>query len=144
VYAISYAHLDEIPATLPVPGPRYILLLAADIDEAFPGRIGLAQRILDSGCVYYCGWGAGCSMMDDLIDGEYVVRTLDTQSEGVIMTTWHEASLGEALDFALRHAEPDEAFSSGCNSILLAAVGNNFWHTEMIRLASPYLTQDAI
>jgi hypothetical protein len=62
--------------------------------------------------------------MDEVV----LERELKSGHERTIMTTWHHGvPLEEAVDFALRHATPDDALSQGCEAVVLAAVGDAGW-----------------
>ena len=62
--------------------------------------------------------------MHDLVDEVLVVKELDASGEGgTVMTTWHaDEPLAEAVEFALRSAEPDIGLAEGCEATVLIAV----------------------
>ena len=78
--------------------------------------------------------------MDDVV--------LESELKGgpkqTIMTTWHtDELLSEAVDFALRHAHPDDALAHGCGAIVLAAVDNSEW-AKALRNAAQQLVSPSV
>ena len=124
VFVLQLADLKDFPSTLMLPCARFVLLVASDFSATSADRYAIAERILNAGCVYLCTWGPSCELMHDLADEAFATKQLDASSEGgTVMTTWHaDESLADAVEFALRSAEPDAAFSEGCEAIVLVAV----------------------
>jgi hypothetical protein len=140
VYLLSLTNLADFPARLDLPCPRFVLLLAADFDVSTAERNDLAERALQAGCVYFCAWGNNCEIMHDIFDETVLAHDLCRESEGTIMTTWHsDEPLADAAHFALMSAEPDGIYSAGCDAVVLAAVGNSKWLSELESTAAQYV-----
>lgn len=123
VFTLQLGDLKDFPSRLGLPCARFVLLIAADFSTTGADRYAIAERILDAGCVYFCAWGPGCELMHDLADEAFVIRQAASSDGGAVMTTSHaDESLAEAVEFALRSAEPDGAFSDACEAIVLVAV----------------------
>jgi hypothetical protein len=89
--------------------------------------------LLDQGAVYFCCWGPGCERTHDIAHEEVQVKEADEDEDedSVIMTTWHDQEeMTEVIEFSLTAAEPDEAFSSGCNAVLVISVGSIYWAAQ--------------
>ena len=146
MYLLYLTHLDDFPVRVDVPGSRFVLLYAADTKSHFGDRVAAASRILNAGCVYFCAWGPGCELMHDVVDECVLEQGLFLDSEGTIMTTWHDSeSLADAVEFALLSAEPDGIYRVGCDSVVLATVGNLSWAQETRHAAAKFILRaDAI
>jgi hypothetical protein len=142
VFVLQLSDLRDFPREVGLPCSRFILLLAADFFAITADRYGIAERILDAGCVYLCTWGPRCELMHDVADEAFVMKQLSAQNaDGTIMTTWHaDDSLSEVIEFALRSTEPDAAFSAGCDAILLVAVPPTASGAELEAAARSNLT----
>jgi hypothetical protein len=135
VYGIHCAKFEDLPAAITVASPRFVLLVAAD-RELITGIHGTLRRLLDIGCVYLCAWGPQCEQLHDDMDHVVLMRELDGAAQRTIMTSWHsQESLGEAAEFTLLWAVPDSAVASGCDSVVLASVGNAEWGGSLARIA---------
>jgi hypothetical protein len=63
-------------------------------------------------------------------------QELDGVAKRTIMTSWHSnESLDEAAEFALLWAVPDSTVAVGCDSVVLASVGNIEWGASLARVA---------
>ena len=146
VYLLELTHIDDFPMKVDVPGSRFVLLHAADTKSYLGDRAVAASRILTAGCVYFCAWGPGCKLMHDVVDERVLEEGLFLDSEGTIMTTWHDSEpLSDAVEFALLSAEPDGIYRDRCDSVVLATVGNPSWSQETRRAAAKFIRKaDAI
>jgi hypothetical protein len=139
VYLLTLERLEDLPRWFGLPCPGFVLLLAADATSVDGDDAHLAQRIVEAGCVYFCGWGPGSQTMHDLVDEAVLERGLFDDPEDTIATAWHgDASLSEAVTFALQ-AEPDESYRQGCDAVVLAVVANPAWVDEVVAVAQPLL-----
>lgn len=130
LFVLAAAVPEDIPATLPVPGPYFVCLLAWDARQASAAEIiAVAGRLLAAGCAYAVCWGPDCERVHDAFDE----ADLAQRPNGPwAMTTWHtDAPLSEATWFALFTALPDDAFAEGCRSVIGVSVGSRAWATEL-------------
>ena len=135
VYGIHCAKFEDLPAAIAIASPRFVLLVAADGGH-ITGIDDTLRRLLDIGCVYLCAWGPQCEQLDDDMDHVVLRQELDGAAKRTIMTSWHSnESLDEAAEFALLWAVPDPAVASGCDSVVLASVGNAEWGASLARVA---------
>jgi hypothetical protein len=133
VFVAEAERIEQLPQLLSLPCPRFVLLLA-DAQGRSPDAI--LGELLDRGCVYLCAWGAACEQTHDNMDDVVLEREIKGAPEQTIMTTWHDKeSLDEAVDFALRHARPDDALVPGCDAVVLAAIGSPEWARELHGIA---------
>ena len=130
LFALDAALPEDIPATLPVPGPNFVCLLAWDARQASAAEIvAVAGRLLAAGCVYAVCWGPDCERVHDAFDEADLARR---PNGPWAMTTWHtDEPLSEAIWFALFTARPDDAFAEGCRSVVGVSVGSRAWATEL-------------
>lgn len=144
VFVASPERLEGLPPLLRLPCARFILLLAYD-HELAPARLEeILGELLDRGCVYLCAWGPACEHVHAIMDDVALERELRGGPKQTIMTTWHiDEQLSEAVDFALRHARPDDALAQGCDAIVLAAVDNSDWAQALRNAADSSLRRSS-
>ena len=62
LFVVSAATPDDIPASLPVPSPHFVCLLAWDARGVSAVDVGsVAERLLRAGCAYAVCWGRTAS-----------------------------------------------------------------------------------
>ena len=121
---------DELPR-LTLSGRYFAALVACDASTIATEEIAsFAERLLDAGCVYVCCWEPDCERVHDIFDEVIVSRPA---SPGVIMTTWHNESLDEAVDFLLVDALPDAVFADQCLSSIAVVIGRPDWARVVVR-----------
>ena len=133
IFLLGVPTIDDIPAQIQVPSTRFVCLLAMDARPVSVATIAsVAERLLNSGCAYFCCWGPDCERVHDIVD-EVIVGSGVTPIEwGGVMTTWHDKdSLQEAVDFFLWSAAPDSAHAQRCASGVALRVGNEFDVVEL-------------
>lgn len=135
VFIAETDRIEDLPERISLPSSRFVLLLSYAHQDT-PARLAeTLGKLLDAGCVYLCAWGACCEYVHDIMDDVVLERELEGGPEQTIMTSWRaDEPLLEAVDFALRHAQPDGALARGCDAIVLAAVGNSEWAQELREL----------
>jgi hypothetical protein len=144
VYACDCPTFEAIVPRISVKSPRFVLLVAADVGTLAEINATLT-RLLDSGCVYLCAWGPGCEILHDAMDDVVVDQELAGAPESTVMTTWHSReTLAEAVEFALLWAVPDAALAEGCDSVVLASVGNATWAGEIVRTGASHVRRSVI
>jgi hypothetical protein len=135
LYGIHCTRFEDLAAAITVASPRFVLFVAADVG-LITGIDDTLRRLLDVGCEYLCAWGPQCEQLNDAMDHIVLMQELDGAAERTIMTTWHSNdSLDEAAQFALLWAVPDSAVARGCESVVLASVGNAEWGASLARVA---------
>jgi hypothetical protein len=140
VFITEADRIEDLPEHISLPYPRFVLLLAYAHRDVPPHLAQALGKLLDTGCVYLCAWGPGCEYVHDIMDDVVLDRELKGGPEQTIVTTWHaDEPLQEAIDFALRHAEPADALAQGCDAIVLAAVGDSQWAQALRNLTPPFL-----
>jgi hypothetical protein len=138
VYSVFAENLYSLVEALHPPCARFVLLVAADT-AGIPATDlhDWAGRALECGATYVCCWGPGAERLHEAVDLAANDRETDeSRADGVsvIMTTDHaQESLVEAAWFAVRAAYPVGIFESGTEAIILAAVGNREWYSELIQ-----------
>ena len=127
LYFISAPDFESLPDSFQLSGKYFVTLLVVDASVIKTNSIEkLAEKLLTSGCVYFCAWGPDCERVHDIFD-EMCLFT-----EPVIMTTWHEKdSLDEALWFFLTTTWPDDVYFDDCKSSVAIVVGNSEWETQV-------------
>ena len=64
LFVVSAATPDDIPASLPVPSPHFVCLLAWDARGVSAVDVGsVAERLLRAGCAYAVCWGPDCERL---------------------------------------------------------------------------------
>jgi len=86
-------------------GEFALLLLVSDPDVTGDEQASLSKSFVAQGCRYACCTGHGASSWDDSIDLATVIAELDGERDPqrTVMTTWHDESLADAVDFFLNH-----------------------------------------
>jgi hypothetical protein len=109
------------------------LLLAMDARETDTTRIfEVADKTLEMGLVYLCAWGPDCGRVHDIFDEQEVARQLDSNTDNLVMTTWHEhETLENALRFFVHSAFPPERYAQACADWIIAVVGEPSWVQEI-------------
>jgi hypothetical protein len=117
--------------------PKFICFLAWDASQETVEAIShVAEKLLNSGCVYFCAWGNDCERVHDITDEVCVSLYPSEDDESVIMTTWHkDESLDEALWFFLRCTWPDDHYFDICNSVVAISIGCSLEVQERINFA---------
>jgi hypothetical protein len=134
VYGCNSSTFEELPRSLNIASKRFVLFVAADVGSLTGIDTTLAQ-LLDCGCVYLCAWGPGCEQLHDAMDDIVLNREFEGAPESTIMTTWHsDDSLQDAAEFALLWAIPDADLAEGCDSVVLASIGNPNWGFDLARI----------
>jgi hypothetical protein len=143
VYVCYSPTLEELPLRLNIASKRFVLFVAADVGS-LTGIDSTLARLLDYGCVYLCAWGPGCEELHDAMDYVVLDQERDGAPERTIMTTWHSSdSLEEAAEFAVLWAVPDEDLAEGCDSVVLASIGNPKWRADLARIGAVHVPQGA-
>jgi hypothetical protein len=130
LFVLDVVDPDGVPATVPVPGPHFVCLLAWDACKATDTElVSLASRLLRAGCVYAVCWGPDCERVHDVFD----IADMNWRPDGPwAMTTWHtDDPLAEALWFSLFVAWPDAAFEDSCGSVVGISIGVPAWAAEV-------------
>jgi len=99
---------DQVDSLIVMPTPRWVCLVAWDFSQAAEdAQRGLARALLESGAVYICAWGPGCSHFHDVVDLE-IMRVSQDLKAPCIMTTWHaDETIEDALWYFLVCAVPE-------------------------------------
>jgi len=135
VFAAGVGRPDDasevVARDLPLSG-CFVALIACDAEACSEAElVGLAHRLLEAGCVYFCCWGPGCERVHDVIDH---VRSGNASLSGdaSVMTTWHgNEELEEVAEFAVRLAIPDDRFIDECRSVVALSIGNRAWQQRL-------------
>lgn len=100
---IEYVHLppNEAPPLLPSGPLRAVIISETTVADEWHN--GVAQWLVDAGCLYAIAWGAECEKWHDAVDWA-VLRNFDfgdIPDDKFVMTTWHsDEPMSEALWFA--------------------------------------------
>jgi hypothetical protein len=89
----------------------HLLLLAADVSRFSTDELcAIIDAAIEASVAYFCAWGHCCELAHDLFDETLVGDGLEPPRESpCVMTTWHDnESLAEAVDFAIRQAQPTD------------------------------------
>jgi hypothetical protein len=136
VYRCDSPTFEELPPCLNIASKRFVLFVAANV-SSLTGMDTTLTRLLDCGCVYLCAWGPGCEELHDAMDYVVLNQELAGEPERTIMTTWHSSdSLDEAAEFAVLWAVPDADLADGCDSVVLASIGNPKWGVDLARIGA--------
>ncbi len=92
---------DQTPPQLTI-GP-FRAIIISEIEVAQSWCNGVAEWLLESGCLYVVAWGVDCENWHDTVDWT-IVETFaggDIPDDKFVMTTWHTSdTLPETLWFA--------------------------------------------
>ena len=138
LYSLHLETADGL-SQLNLSSPKFVAFLAWDSSHATIEAISqVAEKLLNSGCVYLCAWGNGCERVHDIMD---VVLVGPDPSDDVapVMTTWHQDdSLDEALWFFLNSTWPDDQYFDDCRSAIAITVGGSREFQDRIAFALTY------
>jgi hypothetical protein len=119
---------------LQLPSSRFRLFVAADSSDTSAGAISeFASAALSRGMVYFCAWGPDCERFHDIVDEVKVMddigerRFVGPTASDSVLTTWHNETLEEALDFFANCAIPTDGFTVDSAFRLVICVGNHDW-----------------
>ena len=131
---VSVKSFEAIPARLPLAARTFVLFLAADARGiSNQPLLGYCTRLLNAGARYVCAWGPECSRVHDAFDQAAAELGLDN-SEGVVMTTWHDHEpLEEALWFAANAAFPDDHYADAGGALVALSVHSAGWESQIRR-----------
>src|SRR5215471_3164812 len=102
---------ESVPAQLNKLSGKFILLIAVDGTKLTDDQvINVAQNLINLGLCYLCVWGPDCERIHDLFDQVIVQLNPHESCRTVIMTTWHDEPLSEAVWYFRNCAWPAEAF----------------------------------
>jgi hypothetical protein len=130
LFVLELASPEELPDGITLTSPRFVCLVAWDARDVAEERIRLvARKLLDSGAVYVCSWGADCERVHDLVDSECAgPNPPEELLVPFVMTTGHaDMPLEQALWYVLFAAFPDDNAWDGCNSTLAISIGSPVW-----------------
>lgn len=148
LYMLDINTADEFHGLTNFSAKYFVCLLVWDSDVISREEVDrVAQILLDSGCVYYCIWGLGCSRAHDIIDDVIVDKVMAFGMDGLIMTTWHEEEdPDEALWYFLNVTIPDDPYSDDCSASLVISIGSGQDLLDRIRYAlrSPLSFSDEV
>jgi hypothetical protein len=145
VYLLPMDAITDFPQSFDLPGTRFVLLLAGDFDDPSLDLAGVARRIVDAGCAYFCAWGPACVLIHDEVDDAALAAHPLEDDESVLMTTWHDDEpLADAVVFAVGTAMPVGTYAIGCDATILAVSDRDSWLRDAKGAADKYLVQHAI
>jgi hypothetical protein len=133
LHVLELPSLDELPATLNLPGQYFGLFLVIDARQVTDETIRrLASSLIRVGMAYICIWGPDCERVHDLFDEVIVGLNPNESVESVKMTTWLAK---EGLDGALWHflnvAFPADDYWNECKAELVVVVDNQKWASHI-------------
>lgn len=122
--------LEDVPASLELCSPHFILLLALDALRIEDQRISaIAKALMSRGLAGVSVWGPDCSRVHVLFDIE---RDPDETDERVVVTTWHaDEPLSEAVCYFDLCAYPSSDFEHDCKDWIAIAVDNQLWEANI-------------
>jgi hypothetical protein len=129
----DFAALERVS----LPSAHTVLLIVVDACGVSTDVIDrVADRLLRSGLVYVCVWGADCERVHDIFDEVHVAHEVlgdiqvdDGRSEPdfALMTTWHaRETLEEAIWFFIQCAFPP-GVELKTVSYVAVTIGNTDW-----------------
>jgi hypothetical protein len=128
------------PAVINIPSVRFRMFVAVDATGVTADLIGeFVHAALSQGMVYLCAWGSDCERVHDVADEVIVAdsigerRFVQSEERDTIMTTWHDETLDEALDFFANWSIPSGRFEAGSDYWLAVIVGNPEWAATIRR-----------
>ena len=91
-------------------------------DDDSPGLgFKAARKLVDQGVGYLCAWGPVSEDIEESFDYASFMPECGPELPFTLMTTAHKDSLEEALDFALRWAQPPADLAEPLDHVLVAA-----------------------
>lgn len=140
IYLLDLESPAELLPPLNLPSRYFSCLCVMDARSVSADDLGsLSVQLLRAGCVYFCAWGPDCGRVHDVMDEILVGDNPPWTSFEDIMTTWHEDSLAEALEFFLKWTIPYNGFQVECRSGLVIVVGSTSWSQEI----ADYISNEA-
>src|SRR5215469_8684716 len=111
---------------------KFVLLIAVDGAQLADDQvIHVAQNLIDLGLCYLCVWGPDCERIHDLFDRVIVQQNPNESVDTVIMTTWHDESLSDAIWYFRNCAWPAETFAPQCSEWIAVAIDNSEWTNQI-------------
>lgn len=125
LYLLEVTALEDLPHAIRTSAERYACLVVADARPLSDGQMyRLAVGLLSGGAVYLCAWGPSCERVHDIFDDAVLMSETSQAEESVVMTTWHDGPLDDALLFLLTGTRPAEAYADSCRANLVVVIGD--------------------
>lgn len=133
VYSLHASGPNELPGQLQLPSEKFVYLLAWNASRATIATMrGVAEKLLGSGCVYFCCWGENCEKVHDVVDDVVVGDGSSDSASANIMTTWHSnEEIAEVTDFFLDTACPADSYLALCSTAVAVVIGTNYELTQV-------------
>jgi len=99
----------------------------------------VAKAMTKQGLAYLCVWGPGCERIHDLFDEVIVEAEFSEGSikkDPVIMTTWHDEPLADAVWYFLYSTVGAGDYAKTCQSWIVVPIERADWAETARRLAS--------
>ena len=89
VHYIRILEGEPLPSVSQYAPFRAVIVIDAPHSPAWQDQV--SDWLVESGCLYMCAWGPGCSSWDESVDYAQIRNYPDGASEDdFVMTTWHE------------------------------------------------------
>jgi hypothetical protein len=137
VYFMPLTELSDWPARIELSSRHFGVLLICD-GRSIPNStvFEVARRMVDQGLAYLCAWGPDSERIHDLFDEEIVGDASEPiGDDSVVMTTWHDESMKEAVWYALYLSAGAGKYEQTCRSWVIVPIANQAWAAEALRLA---------
>ena len=122
VFLVAIDAPERLP-TLRLGSRHHVVLVAGDLHRASDAALHrLATALVDAGAVYLCAWGVGAERFHDACEDVLVGAESERSGDTAVMTTWHDATLEEAIAFLLADACPSRAYLDSCRAALVVFV----------------------
>jgi hypothetical protein len=129
--------LNDWPIRMELSSRHFGVLLICD-GRTIPNStvIAVAERIISQGLAYFCSWGPDCERIHDLFDEALVGDGCeDAHDNPVVMTTWHDESMEEAIWYSLYLSVGAGKYETTCRSWIIVPVERVDWTQEALELA---------
>jgi len=137
IYYMPLKQLNLWPERLDLPSRHFgVLLLCNGKAIPDPEILTVAKVMINQGLAYLCTWGPDCERVHDLFDetrGEYSESSIN--SDSVIMTTWHDESMEDAVCYFLYSTVGAGDYAKTCKSWIVVPVESADWAEAARRLA---------
>jgi hypothetical protein len=124
LYVVEAGDVTAPTGVLRLPAPHYVCLVAGDTTAWSEAAIHrLAAAVLGGGGVHVAVWGRGCERAHRLLADAVLIHETSQAEERIVMTSWHDEGLDEALLYFLTETRPSAAYRESCRAGLVVALG---------------------
>lgn len=137
IYFMPLRELGDWPERIELSSRHFGVLLLCDARNIPNATVfAVAERMIKQGLAYFCAWGPECERVHDLFDEALVGDgTRAERDDPVVMTTWHDEPMEDAVWHALYLSVGAGEYERTCRSWVIVPTARQDWAEEALRLA---------